>query len=128
MKKIIKVTGYLILCFLLIGVGVYLYIFREQQINILLIPNEFTYCGKQIYGNNADYKEIVSWLNNNKNGWVTSYVSFIPKQTYKSASFQVNILDNAVVVAYKTDYGYPQFIKRTDHRMSKKCIKQLTTK
>ena len=121
MKKVLIIGGIVVLSLLIIVAGTYLYIFREQQIDVGLIPNEFSYCGKQIYGNDPNYKEIVAWLNENKDGWVASFVTYAPKQVYRTGAFQVNVLEGAVIVSYKTDYGYPQFIKVVDHKLSKEC-------
>ena len=114
------------LCCILIVVSAFLYIFREQSIDIGLIPNEFAYCGEAIWGNDAEYQKIVSWLKDNKEGWVISLVTFVPKQVYSSPAFNVNVMENSVVVSYKTDYGYPQYVKTIQHDLNNKCANQLT--
>jgi len=121
MRKFLKIIGYVITPVLLISIVGYLYIFRAQQIDTGLIPNEFNYCGKQIYGNNKNYKEIISWLKNNKSGWVSSFITFVPNHVYHTGAFRVNVLPDVVVVSYKTDYGYPQYVKRGKHSLSIKC-------
>jgi len=121
MSKFLKICIYLIIALLVINSVVYLYIFREQEIDVALIPNEFTYCGMKINASNSSYQEIVSWLKENNEGWVTSFVTFIPKQVYQANAFQVNVMENLVVVSYKSDYGYSQFIKKGKHQLSKQC-------
>ena len=116
-----KAIGYTTLSIAVICTAGYLYIFRQQQIDVGLIPNEFSYCGRQIYGADPDYKEIVSWLKANKDGWVTSYASFAPLHTYQANAFKVYVFPEAVVVSYKNDYGYPQFIKSGKHQLAVQC-------
>ena len=106
---------------LVINSVTYLYIFRVQEIDLGLIPREFTYCGIQINRSNPSCREIVSRLKENKEGWITSLVTFSPKQTYQVNAFQVYVLENLVVVSYKSDYGYSQFIKKGEHHLSKQC-------
>jgi len=123
MKKALKIIGYFVLCIIVLATAAYLYVFRQQEIEIRLIPNEFTYCGEQIWGKDKEYQEIASWLKNNKNGWVLSFVSYVPQQVYRHPAFVVNVLDGGVVVSYKTDYGYPQYVKTIDHGLNMNCGK-----
>ena len=112
---------FLIIALRVINSAIYLYIFREQEIDLGLIPSEFTYCGIQINRSNYVYSEIVSWLKENKEGWISSLATFSPKQTYRANAFQVYVLENLVVVSYKSDYGYSQFIKKAEHHLIKQC-------
>jgi len=123
MKKALIIFGYTILGLVIVGVGIYLYIFRSQEIDLTYIPKEFTYCGKQIWGKDKEYKEIITWLKQNKVGWKFSYVTYVPRQVYHYPSFVVNVLEGAVVVSYKTDYGYPQYIKTINHDLKLTCVK-----
>ena len=123
MKKALKVIGYVVLLLALVGVGTYFYIFRQQEIAVDFIPSEFTYCGKQIWGNNKEYQEIVSWLKQNKDGWVISYVTYVPTQVYHHPAFRVNVTEGGVVVSYKTDHDYPQFVKTINHGLNMACAK-----
>jgi len=123
MNIAVKIASYIVLCLLFIGVAIYCYTFRQQEIDVHFVPNEFTYCGKQIWGKDKEYQEIISWLNNNRNGWVLSFVSYVPKQIYRHPAFVVNVLDGGVVVSYKTDYGYPQYVKTIDHGLNLHCDK-----
>ncbi|MEM7401221.1 MAG: hypothetical protein AAF304_04645, partial [Pseudomonadota bacterium] len=75
MKKLLKICLYLLIFFLIIASVSYLIIFRNQEIDVGLIPNEFEYCGSQIYGSNPEYREIVAWLKANKYGWHRSYAT-----------------------------------------------------
>jgi len=121
MKKAFKVIGYLFLALVLVVVGSFFYVFREQQIEVNFIPNYFSYCGKQIDNKDSEYKEIVSWLNQNRDGWVLSFVSYVPVQVYSHPAFSVNVLKGGVVVSYKTDYGYPQYEKTIKHGLQLAC-------
>lgn len=85
------------------------------------LPSEFVYCGKRINADNANYKELILWLNKNKSGWVSSYASFAPSQVYYSPSFKVNIMPGRVVVAYKTADSYPQYVKNIKDRLGANC-------
>ncbi|QYJ95607.1 hypothetical protein [Shewanella spartinae] len=68
-------------------------------------------------------------LTNHKDGWVASFTSFVPTRVYYSPDFQVNIVGKQVVVSYKTDDGYPQFVKLIKYDWSSVCAKvQLTSK
>ena len=121
MKKTLKVLGYILLALVLVVVGIFFYVFREQEIKINFIPNYFNYCGKQIDPKDPEYQEIVSWLNQNKDGWVLSFVSYVPTQVYSHPAFSLNALKGSVVVSYKTDYGYPQYEKTIDHGLQLTC-------
>ena len=121
MKKALKVLSYIFLCLALVIVGIYFYVFREQEIKVNFIPSYFNYCGKQIDSKDSEYKEVVSWLNQNKGGWVLSFVSYIPTQVYRHPAFSVNVLKGGVVVSYKTDYGYPQYEKTINHGLKLVC-------
>ena len=121
MKKFLKILGYIFLCLILIVVSIYFYVFRNQEIDVSFIPNEFNYCGRQIYGKDTDYQEIVAWLRQNKDDWVLSYVSYVPTQVYRHPAFVVNVLKGGVVVSYKTDWGYPQYAKTVEHGLKLVC-------
>ena len=121
MKRFLKIVGITIIVLVILISTALLYYFRKQEIDIGLIPNEFTYCGKQIHGNDKNYREIVSWLKDNKDGWVPSFASYVPNQVYRGNSFNINVLSDAVVVSYKTDYGFPQYIKGVEHGLKLKC-------
>ena len=119
----LKILTYLVLtltvCFLL----AYLYIFRDQDIRVDFIPPQFRFCGEVISKGNANYDNVVTLLKENKSGWETSFVSFVPSQVYDSPGFRVNILENTVVVSYKTDDGYPQYVKNIRHDLGEVCAK-----
>ena len=121
MNIIFKVIGYLLGVLIVITLGVYLYMFREQSIDIDLVPTEFKYCGKQIYGDDESYENIVKWLKNNSDDWVLSFASYVPIHRYYHGAFNVNVHREAVIVSYKTDYGYPQFIKQGQHDLPLSC-------
>lgn len=121
MNKVLKIIGVIASILLLVGVGTSLYVFRQQEIAIRFIPSEFEYCGKKVWGNDKHYQEIVTWLKKNKDGWVLSYVTYVPKQVYKHPAFNVNVLEGGVVVSYKTDYGYPQYVKTISHGINLEC-------
>lgn len=121
MKKALKIIGVITTILVLIGVGACSYIFRQQEIAIRLIPNEFEYCGKKVWGEDKNYQEIVTWLKQNKEGWVLSYATYVPKQVYRHPAFTVNVMEGGVVVSYKTDYGYPQYAKTINHGINLEC-------
>ena len=121
MKKALKIIGDITTILVLIGAGAYLYLFRQQEIAIRLIPNEFEYCGKKVWGNDKNYQEIVTWLKQNRDGWILSYVTYVPKQVYRHPAFTVNVMEGGVVVSYKTDSGYPQYAKTINHGINLEC-------
>ncbi len=101
----------------------YLYVFREQEIRTDFIPPKFEFCGKSISKGDQEYEELTEILTLNKGGWVASFVSFVPTQVYNSPAFKVNVMGKQVVVSYKTDEGYPQFVKLIKHDWSGSCAK-----
>ena len=101
----------------------YLYVFREQAIRTDFIPPKFEFCGKSISKGAQEYDELVKVLTINKGGWVASFVSFVPTQVYYSADFKVNVMGEQVVVSYKTNEGYPQFVKFIQHDWTGSCAK-----
>jgi len=101
----------------------YLYVFRDQDIRIDFIPPEFEFCGKNISKGDQEYDELLKVLTAHKDGWVASFTSFAPTQVYYSPAFKVNIVGKQVVVSYKTDEGYPQFIKLIKYDWSGSCAK-----
>lgn len=121
MRKVLKNIGIILLLLAFLAVGILLYVFREQGIDISYIPNEFEYCGKDVFGSDKDYQEIVSWLKQNKEGWVLSYASYVPNYIYHNPAFRVNVQKGMVVVSYKTDYGYPQYVKSIKHGLRLNC-------
>jgi hypothetical protein len=108
---------------ILVCVILYLYIFRQQAIAVNYIPNEFEHCGNKIGGQNKEYLEIVKWLENNKEGWVASFVTYAPNNLYTHPAFSVNVLKGSVIVSYKTEYGYPQLVKTIKHNINSECAK-----
>jgi len=121
MKKVLKIIGVIVVLLICVLASTYLYVFRSQKIDIGLIPNEFEYCGRTVWGSDKEYQEIVKWLKHNKKDWVTSFVSYVPNQVYRHPAFRVNVFKGGVVVSYKTDYGYPQYTKTIDHGISLEC-------
>ena len=101
----------------------YLYVFRGQEIRIDYIPLEFEFCGNSISKGDSEYDEIVQVLTNHKDDWVASFTSYVPTQVYYSPAFTVNVLNKQVVVSYKTDEGYPQFVKLIKYDWVSTCAK-----
>lgn len=121
MKKVLKIIGVLILAVVLIFAAIFLYVFRPQSIDVGLLPQEFQYCDKPIWGADGKYVEIRSWIKSNNEGWRLSYASYNPKLSYSYPSYKIGLLESGVVVSYKTDYGYPQFYKSINHGLSMVC-------
>jgi len=101
----------------------YFYIIRSQEIRIDFIPEQFEFCDKNISKGNSDYDEIVRILTHHTGGWTASYTSYAPIRVYYAPAFQVNVIGKQVIVSYKTDAGYPQFIKLIKHNWPKNCTK-----
>ena len=121
MNIALKVIGGIIIVVIVSAAAGYLYLLRQQSIDIDLIPNEFTRCGKQIWGNDPEYKEIVQWLKENQDGWVLSFTSYLPRHSYSAPAYKVIFINGGVAVSYKTDYGYPQYAKSVNHGYIKQC-------
>ncbi|OCQ23790.1 hypothetical protein A7985_07575 [Pseudoalteromonas luteoviolacea] len=121
---LLKFLKYLIFIVTALFVLAYLYVFREQDIRVDFIPSQFKFFGERVSEGDTDYDNVVSLLKENKSGWETSVVSYVPNQIYDSPSFKVNILENVVVVvSYKTGVGYPQFVKKFKHDLGEVCQK-----
>lgn len=101
----------------------YLYVFRDQEIRLEFIPPELEFCGKKISKGAQEYDELLKVLTAHKGGWNASFTSFVPTQVYFSPAFKVNIVGKQVVVSYKIDEGYPQFIKLIKYNWSSSCAK-----
>ena len=99
----------------------YLYGYKDQQLDLDLIPNKLTYCGSEITENSRAYQDIVSWLKSNKNGWITSSKKYNSNLAYPADNYDVNILPNAVVVSHKTDNELTQHVKIIEHQLSTQC-------
>ena len=121
MNRILKFIGYILTTVLLIAAAFLVYLLRGQEIDIGLISNEFTYCGRQINSGKPEYVKITNWLKHNRNGWTTSYASYVPGNEYLSPAFNVSVHSDFVLVWYKTDEGYTQFIKYVKHELPLTC-------
>ncbi|MHC9512073.1 hypothetical protein [Kangiella sp. M94] len=106
---------------ILIGIAVYLYIFRELEINLDLIPEHFEYCNQTIITKDKAYQEIFELLKQNKDGWVQSPATYAPMQTYQHNDFTIIVLKNALVVSYKVDGKYKQLVQTINHGLATKC-------
>ena len=123
MRRILKYSAFSLLVVVISG---YLYIFRDQEIELTYFPSYFEHCDTKISGKDHAYLLIREWLTENNDEWVHSFVSFAHGNRYFHPAFKVNILENVVIVSYKTDYGYPQFIKQGKHNLALSCGPQLT--
>ena len=99
-RFVMKILGFITISIVTLVVASYLYVFRDQDIRIDYIPQKFEYCGKVIVKGNSEYDEVVKVLMNNRDGWVTSFVSYVPTRVYSSSAFRVNVLGKMVVVSY----------------------------
>ena len=104
-------------------VATYFYVFREQEIRLDLIPAQFEYCGRNISEGDINYDEVVTVLTKQKGGWVSSSTNYEASQHYYAPAFQVKVIGKQVVVSYKTDEGFPQFIKLIKYNWSNTCAK-----
>jgi hypothetical protein len=121
MKKILKIFLLISLLLLIISISVVAYMLRPQEIDVGLIPNEFRYCGQQIWGGNEDYQRIVKWLQENRHGWSPNWHTHYAGDGYIHPAFRVVIFDEFVAVSYKTDSSYPQFTKKFKHGLVVSC-------
>ena len=97
--------------------SVFLYWNRTQQIDFSAkFPDTLNHCGKNISQNDAEYIELLNWFKLNKNGWKNTPVTYVPKNTFTSPTFSVNILGNGVIVNYQTNAGaWRQVEKQKKH-------------
>lgn len=121
MKKTAKILVYLLLMAIVVSLSGYLYLTRDRAIEVRFIPNEFKYCGKIITSNDPEYKEISTWLYENSNGWRQDWNTLITGLVYSYPAFSVVVFKSGVSVRYKTDSGFPRFIKSVDHGLNIEC-------
>ncbi|PHS11981.1 MAG: hypothetical protein COA86_18895 [Kangiella sp.] len=121
MNIYLKILGSLILFILALGLAMYFYFFIEQKIEVQYIPKEFRYCEKTITNVDLEYNEIVSWLKKNKEGWSRDWNTPIAGKYYSHPAFSVVVFQGGISVSYKTDNGYPRFIKSANHEFSTSC-------
>lgn len=96
------------------------YLLRPQTISVS-IPPEFTYCDKQIFGGDSEYLEIKKWLEENSSGWRWNWHTPYAGEGYYGGSYNIAVFSEFVAVSYKTDWGFPQYIKSFDHGLVVNC-------
>jgi len=99
----------------------YFYFFKNLEIETRFIPSEFEYCGAVINSDDMDYLNIERWLKSNSHGWDTDWNTLIQGNIYRNPAFSVVLFDGGVSVSYKTDNGYPRFIKSVEHGFKLEC-------
>ncbi len=107
---------------ILIIAACYFYFFKNLKIENRFIPIEFEYCGAVINSDDMDYLNIVRWLKGNNRGWDTDWNTPIQGNIYRNPAFSVVLFDGGVAVSYKTDNGYPRYIKSVEHGFKLECI------
>ncbi len=106
MKQILKIVFSLAVLIIAGVASTFLFWNRTQQIDFTIyFPNTLNHCGESINQKDKEYVDLYNWLKTNKNGWKNTLVTFVPKNTYTSAKFSVNILDNGVIVNYQNKNG-----------------------
>ncbi|MCV6623862.1 MAG: hypothetical protein OIF51_19170 [Cellvibrionaceae bacterium] len=123
MMIIAKILAFLLLVAIVVAISGYLYLTREQVIEVRFIPNEFKYCGRVITNSDPEYKEISTWLHENSSGWVQDWNTTITGLVYSYPAFSVVVFKGGVSVSYKTDFGFPRFIKSVNHGLNIACAK-----
>jgi hypothetical protein len=121
MKKALKILLAILAVIILLVLAAIAYLQRPLSIDTGLIPNEFEYCGKSIWGSDPEYLEIVEWLKKNKDGWQLNLHTHYAGKGYYYPAFQVTIFKEFVAVSYKTDLGYPQYTKSFNHELRLSC-------
>ncbi|WP_045856305.1 hypothetical protein [Teredinibacter purpureus] len=121
MKIIAKILAALLLITVIGVVSGYTYYVRGQKIEIDFMPREFNYCGRVIADIDPEFKEIVNWLRENSEGWSRDWNTQIAGLVYGYPAFSVVVFEGGVSVSYKTDSGYPRFIKSIKHSLKTSC-------
>ena len=106
---------------LLSSIGAYVYLAQSQDINVELMPPEFTLCGKVITREDAEYVEIKNWLSENKSGWDIDWNTPIAGLLYSYPSYSIVVFPTGVHVGYKTDNGFTRLIKSKKHNLKTSC-------
>jgi hypothetical protein len=105
----------------LVVISGYFYYFRLQTIELKFIPTEFEYCNSIITVDDAQYQKLVIWLEANQSGWSVDWNTPVAGNIYRNSVFSVSVFRGGVSVGYKTDDGYPRFIKSVDHGLDLEC-------
>ncbi len=101
--------------------GSYVSYAQAQDVNVELIPLEFTLCGKVITRKDAEYVEIRNWLSENKSGWDIDWNTPIAGLLYSYPSYSIVVFPTGVHVGYKTDNGFTRLIKSKKHNLKTSC-------
>ena len=124
MKNKLVTTGYVLISISIAVLISALYWGREQNINFVeILPENITLCGNEINSSNTEYKEMITWLKNNKNGWVNSLASFIPITIYRASKLSINVMGSVVVINYtKNGKDWHQVVKgKRDNELLAYC-------
>jgi hypothetical protein len=102
-------------------------VFFAQKIDPRYLPAQLQHCGNTLQPNDIQYKQLANWLDKNRQGWGMSFAKLKKENNeknplrFESSAFWVEIEVDRVVVSYKTDFGFPQFIKYTSHSLPIEC-------
>ncbi len=121
MRIILKIIYALVILAILVTASGYLYFVRDQKIEVRFIPREFKYCDRVITGNDPEYQEITHWLRSNSYGWTRDWNTQITGLVYSYPAYSIVVFEGGISVSYKTDYGFPRFIKSVNHNLSVAC-------
>lgn len=121
MTRTLKLAITLVLSLSIVAISAYLYVFRDQQLQMESFPLQLEHCGKTISKGDGKYDELFKVLIRNQEGWKSSPVSYLPARVYYSPNFQINVLDELVVVSYQNNTEYAQLVRFIEHNWSNSC-------
>lgn len=124
MTRPLKLAITLVLSLSIVVISAYLYVSRDQQLQMENFPLEFEHCGKAISKGDGKYDELFNVLIRNQENWESSLVSYVPARMYYSPNFQINVLEELVVVSYQNNTEYEQLVKSINYDWSNSCNKE----
>lgn len=121
MTRKLKLAITLVLSLSFIAMSAYLYVSRDQQLQMENFPLQLEHCGKTISKGDGKYDELFNVLIRNQEGWKSSPVSYAPAREYYSPNFQINVLDELVVISYQNNTEFAQLVRFIEHNWSNSC-------
>jgi hypothetical protein len=124
---IFKLFKFIAFGVIILLIAAFYLVFFAQKIDPKYLPAQLQYCGKTLKPEDTTYQQLASWLAKNRQGWGMSFAKLERDNSkksplrFQSPAFWVEIEADRVIVSYKTDFGFPQFIKYTDHLLPTEC-------
>lgn len=111
----LKATTAILALIVITLMAAYFYIFRDRTLAISSkVPSELTLCEETISESDQSYRDLIAWLDENMEGWVSTPVTFVPSYQYHGDGFSMIVTKSGVVVNYRDGDEWLQFQKAAD--------------